>query len=76
VKCFGVFRIDSKIGTVNIEVDTIKDVFKRINELIESDMNITFGEALIYVNGDQCTSKHKKLNDRDEIWLVSPASVG
>lgn len=75
VKCFGVLRIDSKIGTEKMEADNIKHVFEKINTLMESDMQLAFGEALIYVNGDHCTSKRRKLHDNDEIWLISPASV-
>lgn len=75
VKCFGVFRIDSEIDTENMEADNIKDVFEKINALIESDMHLGFSQALTYVNGDHCTSQRKKLHDDDEVWLISPTSV-
>jgi molybdopterin converting factor small subunit len=76
VKLFGVLRIDSKIDKANIDVGNIAEVFEKVNDIIEGDMTLSFGEALIYINGDRCTSKGKKLNDGDEVWLLSPASGG
>lgn len=75
VKCFGVFRMASKIDTEKMEADNLKDVFEKINALIESDMQLGFSQALTYINGDHCTSKCKKLHDGDEVWLISPTSV-
>jgi molybdopterin converting factor small subunit len=76
VKCFGVLRIDSKINKASIEAENITGVFPKINELIEGDMTVSFGQALVYLNGERCTSKRQKLNDGDEVWLLSPASGG
>ncbi len=75
VKCFGVFRMDSEIDRENMEAGSIKDVFEKINALIESDMQLGFNQALTYINGDHCASQRKKLHDGDEVWLISPASV-
>ena len=75
VKCFGVLRVDSKIDTVDIESSNIGEVFEKINALIESDMTVSFSQALTYINGDLCTSKHEKLHDGDEVWVISAASL-
>jgi len=76
VKCFGVLRIDSKIAKTSLVAADIAEVFPKISELIEGDMTVEFGQALVYINGERCTSKGKKLNDGDEVWLLSPASGG
>ncbi len=76
VKCFGVLRLDSKIGKAEIEAEKIIDVFDKINELIETGMSISYDDALVYLNGERCKTKNKKLNDGDEVWLISPASGG
>lgn len=76
VKCFGILRIDSKIDKSSVEAGNIAEVFLKINELIEGDMTVDFGQALVYLNGERCTSKRQKLKDGDEVWLLSPASGG
>ncbi|MEI6578021.1 MAG: MoaD/ThiS family protein [Eubacteriales bacterium] len=76
IKLFGVLRIDAKIDKTTIEADSVAEVFPKISELAEGEMTVSFGEALIYLNGERCTSKRQKLNDGDEVWLLSPASGG
>ncbi len=76
VKLFGVLRIDSKIAKTSIDAKTVAEVFPKISELIEGDMTVEFGQALVYINGERCKSKGAKLNDGDEVWLLSPASGG
>lgn len=76
VKCFGVLRLDSKISSASVEAADVAEVFPKINELIEGDMTVDFGQALVYLNGERCTSKRQKLKDGDEVWLLSPASGG
>jgi len=76
VKCFGVLRLDSKIDKASIEADNIEDVFEKVNGLIEGDMRISYGDALVYLNSERCESKRKKLKDGDQVWLLSPASGG
>ena len=76
VKCFGVLRIDSKIAKTSLDAEDIADVFPKMNALIEGDMTVEYGQALVYLNGERCTSKRKKLKDGDEVWLLSPASGG
>ena len=73
VKCFGVLRIDSKLDPVEMQAANIAEVFEKINSLIETDMKVGYTEALTYINGDLCTSKHQKLHDGDEVWMISAA---
>ena len=30
----------------------------------------------VYINGEPCAKKGRRLNDGDELWLLSPASGG
>lgn len=46
------------------------------NEALEPHKEITFGDAVVYVNGERCMKKKMKISDGDEIWLLSPAAGG
>lgn len=76
VKCFGVLRMDSKIDKAEVSAGNVAEVFAAVNELIKEDMTLSFGQSLVYINGERCTSKKGKLSDGDEVWLLSPASGG
>ncbi len=52
-----------------------KPVRKR-NEALNPHKNLKFGDAIVYVNGERCMRKGKKIADGDEIWLLSPAAGG
>ncbi len=79
VKLFGVFRVDTHTAEVALDAEKLKDVFGALNEKlghIQMDSGLQFKDAVVYVNGESCTRKSKKLTDGDEIWLLSPASGG
>lgn len=79
VKLFGVFRIDSKIAETQVEAEKLRDVFTALNEQTggaKMDSGLEFKDAVVYVNGEPCAKKSKKLSDGDELWLLSPASGG
>lgn len=76
VKCFGVLRMDSKIDKAEVDAGNVAEVFAAVNELIKEDMTLSFGQSLVYINGERCMSKKGKLKDSDEVWLLSPASGG
>ena len=79
IKLFGVFRVDTHIAETEIDADKLKDVFSALNEKlghIQMDSGLEFKDALIYINGEPCAKKSRKLNDGDELWLLSPASGG
>lgn len=46
------------------------------NAALEPHKSLKFGDAIVYVNGDRCMRKKKKLADGDEVWLLSPAAGG
>lgn len=46
------------------------------NPALEPQKEITFSDAIVYVNGERCMKKKMKISDGDEIWLLSPAAGG
>lgn len=49
---------------------------KARNEALNPHKELTFKDAIVYINGDRCMKKRAKVNDGDEIWLLSPAAGG
>ncbi len=49
---------------------------KPVNKALELHKSLEFGDAVVYVNGERCMRKGKKLSDGDEVWLLSPAAGG
>ena len=79
VKLFGVFRVDTHTAEVELEADKLKDVFEALNDRLQiekMDSGLEFKDAVVYLNGESCRKKSQKLNNGDEIWLLSPASGG
>ena len=79
VKLFGVFRMDTHTAEVEIGAEKLKDVFGALNDKlgnVQMDSGLEFKDALVYINGEPCAKKGRKLNDGDELWLLSPASGG
>lgn len=79
VRLFGVFRMDTHVAETEIEAARLKDVFGALNDKLgiqKTESGLAFKDALIYVNGEPCARKSTKLNDGDELWLLSPASGG
>ena len=46
------------------------------NPALNLHETLKFGDAVVYVNGERCMRKKKKLSDGDEVWLLSPAAGG
>lgn len=46
------------------------------NAALEPHKELSFGDAIVYVNGERCMRKGRKLKDGDEVWLLSPAAGG
>lgn len=46
------------------------------NPALNPHEKLKFGDAIVYVNGERCLRKGKKLSDGDEVWLLSPAAGG
>lgn len=90
VRLFGVFRMDTHLSNEDIEAEKVIDIFDTLNvlagerfaekkkenpSLTEPDP-IAFKDAIVYINGERCPKKKRKLENGDEIWLLSPASGG
>ncbi len=46
------------------------------NPALEYHQRLQFKDAVVYVNGERCLRKGRKLSDGDEVWLLSPAAGG
>lgn len=46
------------------------------NPALEYHQSLKFKDAVVYVNGERCLRKGRKLTDGDEVWLLSPAAGG
>ncbi|MCQ2511811.1 MAG: MoaD/ThiS family protein [Lachnospiraceae bacterium] len=90
VKLFGVLRVDTQLPASKISANTVEDIFGILNtkvdeifaekikenpRLVHPDQ-LSFKDALVFINGDRCSKKKTILKDGDEIWLLSPASGG
>lgn len=90
VKLFGVFRMDTHIPEIGMTVEKVEEIFPILNEksVARYEENkkadpalapppvFQFKDAIVYINGERCGSKRRKLTNGDEIWLLSPASGG
>ena len=90
VKLFGVLRMDTKLKAEEINIYKVEDIFdslnlivderfeenKKSNPLLPHPDKLSFKDAVIFINGERCAKKSKKLSDGDEVWLLSPASGG
>ena len=79
VKLFGVYRVDTGTKELELECGTLRDVFAALHEKlggVQMDSGLQFKDAAVYVGGEPCKKKSRKLTDGDEIWLLSPASGG
>lgn len=90
VKLFGVLRIDTQLAGEQIDIERVSDIFgvlnKRIDEIyaenkaakpsLERPSPLAFKDAVVFINGERCSRKGKRLADNDEVWLLSPASGG
>ncbi len=78
VKLFGVYRVDTHIAHTEIDAEKLSDLLTKLNEMTagENKSSLSFSDATVFVNGEHCKKKRQKLNDGDEVWLLSHASGG
>ncbi len=90
VKLFGVLRVDTSLARAEVSAERACDIFDTINSRVteiyeekrqhqpdlEKPDEITFKNALVFINGERCGKKNMQLQDGDEIWIMSPASGG
>lgn len=78
VKLFGVYRVDTHISDIEINAEKLSDLLEELNRIAvgEHKSSISFTDASVFINGTNCKKKKQKLNEGDEVWLLSPASGG
>ena len=78
VKLFGVYRVDTHISNIDIDAEKLSDLLGELSKIAtgEHKSSIAFTDATVFINGEHCKKKKQKLNDGDEVWLLSPASGG
>ena len=78
VKLFGVYRVDTHISDIEINAEKLSDLLEELNRIAvgEHKSSISFTDASVFINGTNCKKKKQKLNEGDEIWILSPASGG
>lgn len=77
VKMFGVIRLGTGIKSTECNASNLEEVFDHVNSIAPADVeDFTFGDAIVFVNGERTTKKNFAINDGDEVWLMSPASGG
>ena len=90
IKLFGVLRVDTHLANEKIRADRLGDIFALLNERSEALYRersaarpglphppvLSFGDTIVYINGNKCGKKRQELHDGDEIWILSPASGG
>lgn len=90
IKLFGVLRADTHLACEQVRADRLNDIFEMLNRKVDAvylqnlESNpslvhpdpLSFKDAIIYINGERCSKKNRRLNNGDEIWLLSPASGG
>lgn len=54
-----------------------KNQYKRPrNEALNPHKELLFKDAIVYIDGERCMRKGKKLRGNEEVWLLSPAAGG
>ncbi len=90
VKLFGVLRMGTHLAKETLNIEKVEDVFVSLNETVDKiyaenkaknpalqhPEPLAFKHAVVFINGERCSKKKRKLSDGDEIWLLSPASGG
>lgn len=77
VKLFGVYRMDTHVAALDLEADRLDGLLEALNRATEENKSsLSFRDATIFINGENCKKKKQSLKDGDEVWLLSPASGG
>ena len=90
VKLFGVFRMDLGMAEETVDIATVADIFpvmtersmaiyeekKKTDAGLKAPAPFRFKDAIVYINGERCAKKGRRLSPGDEIWVMSPASGG
>lgn len=86
----GLPYLETEAGTVAEVFDNISKIMKHRYEddikashegeersvALTPHESLSFGDAIVYVDGERCMKKKMKLKGTEEIWLLSPAAGG
>ncbi len=81
VKLFGLFRLDTGIKEIELKASTVKELYPLLLDAAKKakpDTKVTSKDidgCIVVINGVQ-SKKTSKLNDGDEIMLMSPVCGG
>ena len=81
VKLFGLFRLDTGIREIELQASTVKELYPLLLDAAKKakpDTKVTSKDidgCIVVINGIQ-GKKTSKLNDGDEVTLMSPVCGG
>ena len=81
VKLFGLFRLDTGLKTLNVEANSVKELYHILlaeAKKVKPDTKITAADidgCIVVVNGKQAR-KSSPLKDGDQVSLMSPVCGG
>lgn len=79
VKLFGMFRIESNKGELQLNAGTVRQVLKDIEKCCPSLSQQQLKQAIMFVNKQQISGGRRflvRLKDGDELVLLSPMCGG
>ena len=79
VKFFGLARLALKINKLELEAKTVGSALEKISEMYDSISLKELKNCVIFVNGTNIVEDRRfntKLNDGDEVHIISPSSGG
>ena len=90
VKLFGVLRIDTHVACEELDVARVADIFGILNKkvdaiyaenkkkdaLLKRPEELSFKDAIVFIDGERCSKKKHEFKGGEEVWLLSPASGG
>ncbi|MDO4833223.1 MAG: hypothetical protein Q4A45_07490 [Clostridia bacterium] len=79
VKLYGELHLDSKIKSTTVNAENVSGIFDELNRQIlhiDGAKPVHYKDALVYINGERCSFKRKKLKEKNVIWLMSPTIGG
>ena len=81
VKLFGLFRLDTGLKSLNVEANSVKELYPILlaeAKKVKPDTRITAADidgCIVVINGKQ-GKKSSPLNDGDQVSLMSPVCGG
>ena len=79
VKFFGLTRLALKTNKLELEAKTVEEALEKISDMYDSISLKELKNCVIFVNGTNIVEYRRfntKLNDGDEMHIISPSSGG